>query len=58
MLKPTSHLLDAARGGGYAIGTYNICGLEGVRAVVAAAEATHSDPVATKVELFGAAGRA
>lgn len=42
MLIPTRELLNVARGGGYAIGAFNIYNLEGVRAVVAAAEAAYS----------------
>jgi tagatose 1,6-diphosphate aldolase GatY/KbaY len=42
MLMPTDKLLNAARSGGYAIGAFNIYNLEGVRAVVAAAEAARS----------------
>lgn len=42
MLTPTAHLLNAAEVGGYAIGAFNVYNLEGVRAVIAAAEAAHS----------------
>ncbi len=38
----TSELLQAAEAGGYAIGAFNVYNLEGVRAVVGAAEAAHS----------------
>jgi tagatose 1,6-diphosphate aldolase GatY/KbaY len=42
MLYPTLALLRAAQAGGYAIGAFNVYNLEGVRAVVAAAEAAQS----------------
>lgn len=42
MLIPTAHLLQEARRGGYAVGAFNVYTLEGVRAVIAAAEACHS----------------
>jgi tagatose 1,6-diphosphate aldolase GatY/KbaY len=42
MLTPTIDLLHAASAGGYAIGGFNVYNLEGVRAVVAAAEAERS----------------
>jgi tagatose 1,6-diphosphate aldolase GatY/KbaY len=42
MLTSTVDLLRAARAGGYAIGAFNIYNLEGVRAVVSAAEAVGS----------------
>ena len=42
MLTQTIGLLQTARRGGYAIGAFNIYNLEGVRAVVAAAEAARS----------------
>jgi tagatose 1,6-diphosphate aldolase GatY/KbaY len=42
MLTPTLALLQAAQAGGYAIGAFNVYNLEGVRAVVAAAEAAQS----------------
>ena len=42
MLTSTVALLRAAGEGGYAVGAFNIYNLEGVRAVVAAAEAEHS----------------
>lgn len=42
MLVPTTSLLQAATAGGYAIGAFNIYNLEGVRAVVQAAEALRS----------------
>jgi tagatose 1,6-diphosphate aldolase GatY/KbaY len=42
MLTSTVTLLRAAGEGGYAVGAFNIYNLEGVRAVVAAAEAEHS----------------
>jgi len=42
MLIPTIELLNAAQTGGYAIGAFNIYNLEGVKAVVAAAEAERS----------------
>lgn len=42
MLTSTIELLQAAREGGYAIGAFNIYNLEGVQAVVAAAEAERS----------------
>ncbi|HJZ45670.1 MAG TPA: class II fructose-bisphosphate aldolase [Roseiflexaceae bacterium] len=42
MLTSTIDLLDAAGTGGYAIGGFNVYNLEGVRAVVAAAEAERS----------------
>ncbi len=38
MLVPTTGLLQSARAGGYAVGAFNVYNLEGVRAVVAAAE--------------------
>lgn len=44
MLASTTDLLRAARDGGYAIGAFNIYNLEGVRAVVSAAE-TAGSPV-------------
>ena len=44
MLTSTTELLRAAMAGGYAIGAFNIYNLEGVRAVVRAAE-THRSPV-------------
>jgi tagatose 1,6-diphosphate aldolase GatY/KbaY len=48
MLHPTLALLRAAQAGGYAIGAFNVYNLEGVRAVVAAAEAARS-PAALQV---------
>ena len=42
MLVATRALLDAARAGGYAVGAFNVYNLEGVRAVVAAAEGARS----------------
>jgi tagatose 1,6-diphosphate aldolase GatY/KbaY len=42
MLTPTLTLLHNAQAGGYAIGAFNVYNLEGVRAVVAAAEARRS----------------
>ena len=42
MLTGTTALLRSARDGGYAIGAFNVYNLEGVRAVVAAAEAGSS----------------
>jgi tagatose 1,6-diphosphate aldolase GatY/KbaY len=42
MLTPTLTLLHNAQAGGYAIGAFNVYNLEGVRAVVAAAEAARS----------------
>jgi tagatose 1,6-diphosphate aldolase GatY/KbaY len=42
MLTSTRALLDTARQGGYAIGAFNIYNLEGVRAVVDAAQAANS----------------
>lgn len=42
MLAFTQDLLDKARAGGYAIGAFNVYNLEGVKAVVAAAEAEAS----------------
>lgn len=42
MLSPTANLLNAAQRGGYAIGAFNVYNLEGVRAVVEAAEAAAS----------------
>jgi tagatose 1,6-diphosphate aldolase GatY/KbaY len=42
MLTPTLDMLQAARAGGYALGGFNVYNLEGVRAVVAAAEAERS----------------
>lgn len=44
MLTSTTELLHAATAGGYAIGAFNVYNLEGVRAVVRAAEA-HRSPV-------------
>ncbi len=42
MYTSTMTLLEAARAGGYALGAFNVYNLEGVRAVVAAAEAKNS----------------
>ena len=42
MLSSTSELLQTARSNGYAIGAFNVYNLEGVRAVVDAAEASSS----------------
>jgi tagatose 1,6-diphosphate aldolase GatY/KbaY len=42
MLTPTIALLQTAQAGGYAIGAFNVYNLEGVQAVVAAAEAEGS----------------
>jgi tagatose 1,6-diphosphate aldolase GatY/KbaY len=42
MLTPTLSLLQAAEAGGYAIGAFNVYNLEGVKAVVGAAEAERS----------------
>ena len=42
MLASTTTLLRAAEDGGYAIGAFNVYNLEGVRAVVGAAEAERS----------------
>ena len=42
MLTSTTALLDSAREGRYAVGAFNVYNLEGVRAVVAAAEAEKS----------------
>ena len=42
MLVPTTKLLTNAQAGGYAIGAFNVYNLEGVKAVVQAAEATSS----------------
>lgn len=42
MLTPTTTLLHSARADGYAIGAFNVYNLEGVRAVIAAAEAQGS----------------
>lgn len=44
MLTSTTELLQAAAAGGFAIGAFNVYNLEGVRAVVSAAEA-HRSPV-------------
>ena len=44
----TTELLESARAGGYAVGAFNVYNLEGVRAVVAAAEAARS-PVMLQV---------
>jgi len=44
MLTSTPELLRAASAGGYAIGAFNVYNLEGVRAVISAAEA-HRSPV-------------
>src|SRR6266508_3713189 len=44
MLTSTTELLRAAMAGGYAIGAFNVYNLEGVRAVIRAAE-THRSPV-------------
>ena len=59
MLVSTIVLLQAAREGGYAVGAFNIYNLEGVRAVVAAAEAERS-PVIVQVHprVLSAGGRA
>ena len=45
MLVPTLELLETARSGAFAIGAFNIYTLEGVRAVVAAAEAAASPAI-------------
>lgn len=45
MLTPTTTLLHQARTGGYAVGAFNVYNLEGVRAVVAAAEAVRSPAI-------------
>jgi tagatose 1,6-diphosphate aldolase GatY/KbaY len=42
MLAPTMALLDAAEASGYAVGAFNVYNLEGVKAVVGAAEAERS----------------
>ena len=42
MLTPTGSMLRSATEGGYAVGAFNVYNLEGVRAVVAAAEAKRS----------------
>lgn len=42
MITPTTTLLQTAQANGYAIGAFNVYNLEGVRAVVAAAEAERS----------------
>ncbi len=42
MLTPTIELLQAAREGGYAVGAFNVYNLEGVQAVIAAAQANRS----------------
>lgn len=42
MLVPTKNLLLAAQAGGYAIGAFNVYNLEGVKAVIRAAEAERS----------------
>jgi tagatose 1,6-diphosphate aldolase GatY/KbaY len=42
MLTPTLTLLQAAENGGYAIGAFNVYNLEGVKAVIGAAEAERS----------------
>lgn len=48
MLVPTTHLLQQAQRGGYAVGAFNVYTLEGVRAVATAAEALQS-PVMLQV---------
>lgn len=45
MLVPTDHLLQTARQRGYAVGAFNVYTLEGIRAVVAAAEAARSPAI-------------
>lgn len=45
MLVPTLELIQTARHAGYAVGAFNIYTLEGVRAVVAAAEAAKSPAI-------------
>lgn len=59
MLTPTAELLSHARVSGYAIGAFNVYNLEGVKAVIAAAEAEHS-PVMLQIHLaaldFGGPG--
>jgi len=59
VLIPTIPLLQTAREGGYAVGAFNAYNLEGVRAVVAAAEAERS-PVIVQVHprVLSAGGRA
>lgn len=42
MLAPTAELLQVARQAGYAVGAFNVYNLEGVKAVIAAAEAERS----------------
>ena len=42
MIATTQELLHAARTGGYAVGAFNVYNLEGVKAVIAAAEQEHS----------------
>ena len=45
MLSTTIELMKAARENGYALGAFNVYNLEGVRAVVAAAEMEHSPAI-------------
>lgn len=45
MLADLRAVLSAARAGGYAVGAFNVYNLEGVQAVVAAAEATRSPTI-------------
>lgn len=45
MLTSMAALLDTARLGGYAVGAFNVYNLEGVRAVVGAAEEAHSPAI-------------
>lgn len=45
MLVPTDRLLQTARHGGYAVGAFNVYTLEGIQAVVAAAEASRSPAI-------------
>jgi tagatose 1,6-diphosphate aldolase GatY/KbaY len=45
MLTPTKTMLQMAEEGGYAIGAFNVYNLEGVRAVVAAAEEEYSPAI-------------
>ena len=45
MLIPTDHILQEARRHGYAVGAFNVYTLEGIRAVVSAAESSHSPAI-------------
>ena len=42
MIVSTSQLIQAAQAGGYAIGAFNVYNMEGIKAVLAAAEDEHS----------------